>query len=267
LSAGLDFETRIFAKLEAPQLLRKELAAVRWKPQVLAISGVTDPYQPVERRLKLVRGCLEVLLDFRNPVAVITKNHLVTRDIDLLAGLAQYKAAAVFLSITTLNGSLAGKLEPRASHPQRRLAAIEALARGGVPAGVMVAPVIPGLTDHEMPAILKAAYQAGARSAGYILLRLPLGVADLFQDWLARHFPDRKEKVLNRIRETREGKLYDSQFRVRMRGSGEYAGHLAQLFSVACRQTGMTGRCTSLSVSAFRNPDRSQMNLFESSGG
>ena len=262
LSAGLDFETRIFAKMEAPNLLRQELASSRWNPQPLAISGVTDPYQPVERRLLLTRGCLEVLVDFRNPVVVITKNHLVTRDVDLLATLARYSAAAVFLSITTLDGNLAGKLEPRASRPERRLAAIETLTRSGIPTGVMVAPLIPGLTDHEMPAILKAASQAGARSAGYTLLRLPHGVADLFEDWLARYFPDRKERVLNRIRETRGGKLYDPRFGSRMRGEGEYAEHLSQLFAIARRKVGIEQRSFSLAASAFHRPRPGQMELF-----
>jgi len=262
LSAGLDFETRIFAKMEAPNLLRQELASSRWKPQPLAISGVTDPYQPVERRLQLTRGCLEVLVDFRNPVVVITKNHLVTRDIDLLATLARHSAAAVFLSITTLDGNLAGKMEPRASRPEGRLAAIETLTRSGIPTGVMVAPLIPGLTDHEMPAILKAASQAGARSAGYTLLRLPHGVADLFEDWLARYFPDRKERVLNRIRETRGGKLYDPRFGSRMRGEGEYAEHLSQLFAIARRKVGIEQRSFSLAASAFHRPRPGQMELF-----
>jgi len=250
--------------MEAPNLLRQELASSRWKPQPLAISGVTDPYQPVERRLQLTRGCLEVLVDFRNPVVVITKNHLVTRDIDLLATLARYSAAAVFLSITTLDGNLAGKMEPRASRPEGRLAAIETLTRSGIPTGVMVAPLIPGLTDHEMPAILKAASQAGARSAGYTLLRLPHGVADLFEDWLARYFPDRKQSVLIRIRETRGGKLYDPRFGSRMRGEGKYAEHLSQLFAVARHNAGIEQRSFSLAASAFRIPRPGQMELFGS---
>ena len=265
LSAGLDFETRIFAKLEARQLLREELAASSWKPQTLAMSGVTDPYQPIERRLQLTRGCLEVLAEFRNPVAVITKNHLVTRDIDLLERLAENNAAAVFLSITTLDADLAGKLEPRASRPERRLAAIETFAKSGIPTGVMVAPVIPGLTDHEMPAILKAAAQAGARSAGYVLLRLPHGVRNLFEDWLAHHFPDRKEKVLNRIRDTRGGKLNDARFGTRMRGQGHYSEHLSRLFTIARRQAGIEQRTESLSTAAFRQPF-GQMQLFQEPG-
>jgi DNA repair photolyase len=169
----------------------------------------------------------------------------------------------VFLSITTLDGNLAGKMEPRASHPERRLAAIEMLTKAGVPTGVMVAPVLPGLTDHEMPAILKAAARAGAQSAGYVLLRLPHGVSNLFEDWLTRHFPDRKAKVLNLVRETRGGKLYDSRFHVRGRGEGAYAEQLSRLFAVARRQAGILSRSYELSVSAFRRPGRQQMNLFE----
>jgi DNA repair photolyase len=176
LSAGLDFETKILVKEDAPALLRRELASPRWRPQVIGLSGVTDPYQPAERRLRLTRGCLEGLAEFRNPVVVVTKNHLVTRDADLLAELAAHRAAAVFLSVTTLDGDLARVMEPRASQPAGRLAAVAELARAGVPVGVLVAPVIPGLTDHELPAILAAAARAGARHAGYVLLRLPHGV-------------------------------------------------------------------------------------------
>ena len=222
-SAGLDFETKILVKEDAPDLLRAELSAPRWKPQVLAMSGVTDPYQPLERRLGLTRRCLEVLAEFRNPVAVVTKNHLVTRDLDLLSDLASRGAAAVIVSLTTLDPALAATMEPRTSVPARRLAALRALSQAGVPAGVNVAPVIPGLTDHEIPAILAAAREAGARFAGHALLRLPYGVKDLFRDWLERSFPDRAEKVLHRVQEVRGGKLNDSRFGSRMTGEGVYA--------------------------------------------
>src|SRR5688572_17594639 len=188
-SAGLDFETKILVKESAPELLRRELMLPSWKPQPLAISGVTDAFQPVERRLKLTRRCLEVLTEFRNPVVIITKNELVTRDIDLLAELARHEAALVFVSVTSLRGELASSLEPRASQPERRLVAIEALASAGIPVGVLVAPVIPGLTDHEMPAILAATRKAGAITAGFVPLRLPFGVASLFEEWLALHAP------------------------------------------------------------------------------
>jgi DNA repair photolyase len=262
-SAGLDFETRIMVKEDAPKLLRQELSSRRWKPQVIAMSGVTDPYQPVERRLCLTRRCLEVLAEFRNPVAIVTKNQLVTRDVDLLRELARYQAAAVFLSITTLDSGLAQKMEPRASHPNRRLAAIESLTQSEIPTGVMVAPVIPGLTDHEMPAILRAASQAGAQYAGYILVRLPYGVSQLFEEWLTRHFPDRKNKILNRIRSIRDGKLNDPRFTSRMSGEGIFADQVAALFALSCQKAGIFERRLQLSTAAFRRPNQAQRSLFE----
>src|SRR6266853_469304 len=216
-SAGLDFETKIMVKENAPEWLRQELAAPRWKPQVIAMSGVTDCYQPVERKLKLTRRCLAVLAEFRNPVCVITKNFLVTRDIDLLGELAQCEAAMVFISVTTLDGALTPKLEPRASLPGRRLAAIAALARANVPVGVLVAPVIPALTDHELPAIIAAAAEAGEKYAGYVPLRLPFGVGKLFEQWLTEHFPERADKVLNQVRGLRGGALNDPRYGTRMR--------------------------------------------------
>jgi len=253
-SAGLDFESRIMVKENAPELLRKELSSPKWKPQVIALSGVTDCYQPIERKLKLTRRCLEVLAEFRNPVGIVTKNHLVTRDLDLLGELARHGAVVVFISLTTLDSSLAAKLEPRASLPHHRLAAIEALSRAGVPVGVFMAPVIPGLTDHEIPAVLSAAAQAGARSAGYVPLRLPHGVGELFEGWLARHFPDRKEKVLNRIRALRGGRLNDPNFGTRMRGEGNLADQIEALFDVSCRKAGLAGKPPELSAEAFRVP-------------
>ncbi len=253
-SAGLDFESRIMVKENAPELLRKELSSRKWKPQVIAFSGVTDCYQPIERKLKLTRRCLEVLAEFRNPVGIVTKNHLVTRDLDLLGELARHQAAVVFISLTTLDSSLAAKLEPRASLPHHRLAAIESLSRAGVPVGALMAPVIPGLTDHEIPALLAAAAQAGARSAGYVPLRLPHGVGELFEGWLARHFPDRKEKVLNRIRALRGGRLNDPNFGTRMRGEGNLADQIEALFAVSCRKAGLAGKPPELSAGAFRAP-------------
>lgn len=262
-SAGLDFETRIMFKEDAPELLRKELSSPRWQPKVLAVSGVTDPYQPIERRLQLTRRCLRVLAEFRNPVTVITKNHLVTRDIDVLSELASYKATAVFLSVTTLDGNLARILEPRASQPAGRLAAIAELARAGIPVGVMVAPVIPGLTDHEMSAILQAAKEAGACGAGYVLLRLPLAVAPLFESWLEQHFPEKKSKVLGRIRSLRGGKLNDTRFGSRMRGEGELADVLKDMFTIARRKAGFHGRGPELSTAAFRRPNDTPLTLFD----
>ena len=262
-SAGLDFESRILVKEDAPELLRRELSSPRWKPQVLAMSGVTDSYQPIERRLQLTRRCLQVLAECRNPVVIITKNHLVTRDVDILNKLAQYEAARVFLSVTTLDGGLSRVMEPRASHPLRRLAAIEMLSQAGVPTGVLVAPVIPGLTDHEVPSIITAAVQAGARAAGYVTLRLPHGVGPLFEQWLIQHFPDRKDKVLHRIRAIRGGQLNDPRFSSRMRGEGIFAEQIAALFALACRKAGIDGRGSALSTAAFRMPSNSQLPLFE----
>jgi DNA repair photolyase len=262
-SAGLDFESRILVKEEAPLLLQQELASRHWQPQVLALSGVTDPYQPIDRRLQLTRRCLEVLAEFRNPVAIVTKSQLVTRDVDLLTELHRFRAGAVFLSVTTLDGDLARILEPRAAQPQARLAAIEAVARAGIPVGVMVAPVIPGLTDHEMPGIIQAARQAGAQYAGYVALRLPFGVAPLFEDWLARHFPDRKEKVLGRVRSLRGGKLNDPRFGSRMRGEGNIAQLIRDLFTLSTRQAGIEKHGPELSTAAFRRPTGDQKLLFE----
>ncbi len=253
-SAGLDFETRILVKEDAPELLRRELSSTKWLPQVVALSGVTDPYQPVERRLRLTRRCLEVLADFRNPVIVITKNHRVTRDIDVLRDLAEVEAVAVFLSVTTLDPDVARVMEPRASTPARRLAAIRALAAAGIPTGVMVAPVIPALTDHELAGIVAAAAEAGARYAGFTLLRLPHGVKEIFESWLGEHFPDRKGKVLNRIREIRGGKLNDPRFGSRMRGEGVFAEQIASMFTLACRRSGIVGRGPNLSTASFRVP-------------
>jgi DNA repair photolyase len=256
LSAGLDFETRIFVKEDAPSLLRRELSSARWRPATVALSGVTDPYQPVERRLKLTRRCIEVLAEFRNPLSVITKNHLVTRDVDLLSEMAIDRAAAVNLSITTLDPELQRVMEPRTSSPARRLEAVRTLAAAGIPVGVMIAPVIPGLTDHELPAIVQAAADAGARSVNYIMLRLPHAVAGLFEGWLDTHFPDRRGKVMGRVREVRGGRKNDPRFGTRMRGEGEYAEQVRALFHAACRKAGVNGERTPLSVAAWRGAVR-----------
>lgn len=253
-SSGLDFESIIVFKPNAPDLLRAELASPRWQPRPIALSGVTDCYQPVERRLQLTRHCLAVLAEFRNPVCVVTKNHLVTRDIDLLADLAAHRAAAVYLSISTLNADLARRLEPRASLPEFRLHAIAALARAGIPVGVLVAPVIPGLTDHEIFQITRASAQAGARFAGYSVLRLPHAVKDLFLDWLERNAPLQKQKVIQQIRDLREGRLTDARFGTRLSGTGPAAERLARTFEMACRRAGLTGPFPTLSTAAFRIP-------------
>ena len=254
LSAGLDFETKIFAKHDAPGLLRKRLAQKSWKPQVVALSGVTDPYQPTERKLGITRGCLEVLADFRNPVGILTKSVLVTRDLDVLQELAKYDAVCVMLSITTLDPTLQHRMEPRASRPSKRLRAVEALAKAGIPVGVMVAPVIPGLTDHETPAILQAAADAGAAHAGRVVLRLPFGVKEIFERWLEEHYPERKDKVLNQLRGLRGGKLYDSGWRTRQRGTGKHADHLEEVFELYRRKVGMREKGPELSTEHFRIP-------------
>jgi DNA repair photolyase len=261
-SAGLDFETRIMVKQDAPKLLREELSSPRWTPKVVAMSGVTDPYQPVERRLKLTRGCLEVLAQFRNPVVIITKNNLVTRDLDLLSELAGCQAAAVFISLTTLDSDLRKIMEPRTSPPAARLAAIRALSQASIPVGVLTAPVIPGLTDHEIPSLVAAAVEAGAKFAGYVILRLPHAVAPLFEQWLTQHFPQKKEKVLQHVRALRDGKLNDPQFGSRMRGQGIFAEQIEQLFGATCRKAGIEGNSPRLSTAAFRRPGGQQLSLF-----
>jgi DNA repair photolyase len=263
LSSGLDFETKIMVKADAPQLLRKELMAKSWKSVSISISGVTDAYQPIERRLKVTRGCLEVLAEFRNPFGIVTKNHLVTRDIDLLAPMAAINAAAVFLSVTTLDPELARVMEPRASAPEARLRAIRELTAAGVRVGVMVAPIIPGLNDHEIPAILAAVKEAGARTAAYVMLRLPFAIKDLFSEWLEHHFPERKAKVLGRLRELRDGRLYDSRFGSRMRGDGPIADMVRDVFHLHRARLGLDERGPELATECFRRPGPMQRLMFE----
>ena len=265
-SAGLDFESRILVKERAPELLREALLSPRWKPQVIVLSGVTDPYQPIERKLRITRRCLEVLAEFRNPVAIITKNHLVTRDLDLLQELNRFQACGVYLSITSVSASLSARMEPRASTPRRRFDALRELSAAGIPCGVMTAPIIPGLNDDQIPAILEAAAEAGASRAGYILVRLPHGLRELFSDWLATHFPDRRDRVLNRLREARDGNLNDPRFHHRMKGGGEYAEQIGRLFETVRRRVGLggggNGRTGSPSTAAFRRRT-DQRSLFD----
>ena len=260
-SAGLDFETKIMVKENAPELLRRELSSPKWQPQTLAMSGVTDCYQPIERRLQLTRRCLAVLAEFRNSVSITTKNYLVTRDLDLLAELAAHHAVMVHLSINSLESELARKLEPRAASPNMRLAAVEALAKAGVPVGVLVAPVIPALNDHEIPSILAAAKAAGAGWAYTEILRLPLTVAPIFEEWLERNVPGKKDKVLNRIRAMRGGKLNDPRFGARMRGEGIFVEQISQMFHVARRKVGFPDDGPELSTAAFRRPQGPQLGL------
>ncbi|MDE3057860.1 MAG: PA0069 family radical SAM protein [Bacteroidota bacterium] len=261
-SSGLDFETKIMVKENIAALLEKEFQKPSWKPQVVMLSGNTDCYQPIERRLQLTRKCLEVFLKYRNPVGMITKNALVLRDVDLLSELARLNLVSVTLSVTTLDRNLGRKMEPRTSSPEHRLMAIEGLAKAGVRVGVNVAPVIPGLNDEEIPAILSAAKERGATGAGFTVVRLPYAVKDLFVEWIKREFPERAERVLHRIREVRSGNLNDPNFGSRMRGNGEIAETIAQLFKVAKRKLGFNKPHEPLSTSQFRVLTN-QFELFE----
>ncbi|HQR05878.1 MAG TPA: PA0069 family radical SAM protein [Gemmatales bacterium] len=263
LSSGLDFETQIMVKLDAAKLLRKELMKPSWKGESINLSGVTDCYQPIERKLQLTRQCLKVMVEFRQPTMAITKSRLIIRDIDLLSELAKVDAVDVALSVTSLDDSLASQLEPRATRPGGRLAAIRELAAAGIPVGIMIAPVIPGLNDHEMPDILAAAYEAGARYAGFIPLRLPYAIKELFAGWLEQHFPNSKEKVLNRLRDLRGGQLNDPNFGSRMRGQGIWADVLRQQFRVHKKRLGYPTSLPPLSKEAFRRPGMRQGVLFE----
>jgi DNA repair photolyase len=262
LSAGLDFETQIFVKGDAPELLRQELSSPGWKPQTIAISGVTDAYQPAERGLKVTRRCLEVLTEFRNPSTIVTKNHLVTRDIDLLQELARHRAVAVTLSIATLDDDLRRRLEPRTSSPKRRLEALGALSEAGIPSAVMVAPVIPGLTEPEIPEILDRAARAGATHARYLVLRLPHTLAEIFAEWLQVNYPGRRSKILHRIQALRGGRLNDPRFGARMRGEGVFAREIEALFALGCRRAGLSRKTIPLSATAFRHPVGDQLSLF-----
>ncbi len=264
LSAGLDFESKIFAKMHAAEILRKELNKRSWIPKSLALSGVTDCYQPIDRHLKLTRQCLEVLAACRQPVGLVTKSSLICRDIDYLQELARFKATRVMISVTTLDGELARRLEPRAPQPTRRLQTIRKLADAGIPVGVMIAPVIPGMTDEEIPAILEAAAHAGAASAGYVLLRLPYSLKELVAQWLDIHFPERKDRVLSHLRNFHGGKLYRSDFGQRQRGTGVFADMLRQTFDVQARRAGFQTARLALNATAFRRPsDSRQPDLFD----
>lgn len=262
-SSGLDFETKIMVKPNAPELLRKEMSSPRWKPQKLSLSGVTDCYQPVERRLKITRGCLEVLAEFRNPAVVITKNFLVTRDADHLAELAKWNAGCVLLSITSLDSDLARKLEPRASSPRQRLDAVRLLNEAGVPVGVSVAPIIPGLNDHEIPAILEAAKEAGAVFATYSIVRLPGSVSEVFQRWLEENVsPSAADKIIGRIRDMRGGKLNELRPGIRMKGEGPMAAQIQSLFKVTARKLGLDKMRFELTKDNFRRVTLGQGELF-----
>lgn len=264
LSPGLDFESRLFEKPDAPALLEAELRKPSYRCAPIAIGTNTDPYQPLESHSRIMRGVLEVLADYRHPVTIVTKSALITRDLDILAPMAAENLARVAISITTLDRRLQATLEPRAAPPAARLATVKALHEAGVPTAVMVAPVIPALTDHEIERILHTAAEAGAEAAGWIFLRLPLEVRPLFEEWLREHVPDRAERVLSLIRQARDGQLYQSAFASRMRGSGPVAELIGQRFRIAARKLGMEPRDVALDCTRFRLPPRKgdQMSLF-----
>jgi DNA repair photolyase len=260
-SSGLDFETRIVVKENAAELLREELAAPRWRPEVLAMSAITDCYQPVESRLGITRQCLQVLADFRNPVGIITKNHLVTRDIDILAGMAGDGLCSAHITVTSLDPELSRRLEPRASLPAHRLDAIARLAQAGIPTGVVIAPVIPGLNDHEIPSILKTAREAGATRASYSIIRLPHAVKEIFISWLGEHVPGSADKILERIRDLRGGALNSARFGERMRGGGFWSDQIQTLFSRCRAREEYVEEHFEYNVSAFRLPPAPQLSL------
>ena len=264
LSPGLDFESRLFAKPDAPALLEKELAAPGYEPRMIAIGTNTDPYQPIERERKIMRGILEVLERAGHPVGIVTKSALVARDADILVRMAKRNLAKVALSVTTLDPQLARTMEPRASTPPLRLEAIKRLSEAGIPTTVMVAPVIPALNDSEIERILDAAAHAGAREASYVLLRLPLEVRDLFREWLLANYPDRYRHVFTLIREMRGGKDYDSQWGTRMKGTGPMAWMIGRRFEIACEKLGLNKRRAKLTTDHFARPKGfgQQLSLF-----
>ncbi|GIX28151.1 MAG: radical SAM protein [Burkholderiales bacterium] len=263
LSPGLDFETKLIAKANAAALLRSELSAPGYRPDVISIGANTDPYQPIERELKITRSILEVLAECEHPFGIITKNALIERDIDLLAPMAEKNLVRAFVSVTNLDNSLARRLEPRTSAPMRRLEAVRRLAAAGIPVGVMVAPVIPFLTDRFMEEVLERAREAGATLAGYVLLRLPHEVAPLFKAWLEVHYPMKAEHVMSLIHQMRGGRDYDSNFGTRHRGTGIFAELIARRFQLACERLGFNRAQPPLDTSRFRPPRAgSQLDLF-----
>jgi DNA repair photolyase len=263
-NAGLDFETKILVKHDAPKLLEQFLARKNWEPEMISFSGITDCFQPAEREFKITRQCLEVASKANQPIGIVTKNALVVRDLDILAPMAAKRLVTVCVSVTTLDSALARTMEPRTSIPKARLRAISELAKAGIPTKVLVAPIIPGLNDNELPAILQAAKEAGAHGAGYVLLRLPLTVEPVFLEWLQRTQPDHKDRVLNRIRQCREGSLSDSKFGSRMRGSGEIAEQIKHMFQLFSRKYGLDQPLPELNCELFTPPrlDACQLRLF-----
>jgi len=254
LSPGLDFESKLFAKTNAAELLRAELAAPSYAPRVIALGANTDPYQPIERSYRITRQVLEVLAEFDHPVGIVTKSALVLRDLDILKSMAERGLVKVAISITTLDARLARAMEPRAATPAKRLAALEALAAAGIPTVAMVAPVIPAVNDSEIETILTRAHAAGAREAGYVMLRLPLEVKEIFREWLASEMPDRTVRVMSLVKSVRDGKENDAIFGRRMTGTGPYAWTIGRRFEITCRRLGLNDRRAKLATELFRRP-------------
>lgn len=261
LSPGLDFESKLFAKPDAERLLDKELSKDGYQPRTIAIGTNTDPYQPIEKQYRIMREILEVLEARGHPVGIVTKSALVVRDIDILSRMAERGLAKVALSVTTLDRMLARTMEPRASTPTKRLEAIRQLSDAGIPASVMVAPIIPGLTDQEMERILDSAHHAGAREAGYVVLRLPLEVSPIFKDWLLRHYPDRYRHVMSLIRSMRDGKDYDSEWGKRMKGAGPYAWQIGRRFEITAKRLGLNAERRTLRTDQFVAAGKDQEQL------
>lgn len=262
MNAGLDFESRIVVKYDAPILLRKRLSQKSWKPQTLVMSGVTDPYQPVEKELEITRNCIRVLAECHHPLVIITKNHLVTRDIDLLKKLAETGSVKVAISITSLDNDLINTMEPRTSRPRKRLDAVKELSNAGIPVHVNIAPIIPGLTDDEIVSIMEASAEAGAESVSYTILRLPYGVKDLFVKWLEDHHPNRKNKVINKIKSLKNGKLNRSEFGERFSVEGAYGEQIKNLIGIHADRLGLNQNKRKLSVDYFKRPETDQLRLF-----
>ncbi|MDR9365084.1 MAG: PA0069 family radical SAM protein [Balneolaceae bacterium] len=262
MSPGLDFESKIVVKYDAPKLLREKLAQESWKPQTLIMSGVTDPYQPIEKKLRITRGCIEVLAECNHPLVIITKNYQVTRDIDLLLSLAEKNAVKVVLSITSLDKSLTDTMEPRTSRPNRRLKAVRELTEAGIPVHVNIAPLIPGLTDEELVPIMEASAEAGAGSVAVVPLRLPYAVKDLFVKWLEDHQPDRKKKVINRIKNMKDGKLNRSEWGERFQVEGPFGDQIRQLLKIHAKRLALNENISPLETKHFRRPETDQLRLF-----
>jgi DNA repair photolyase len=261
-SSGIDFESKIIIKENGPELLRKTFEKNNYVPKYIMFSGDTDCYQPIERKLEITRKALQICLDYRNPVSILTKNSLILRDLDILSDMAKMNLVTTALSITSLNKQLASKMEPRTATPERKLETIEKLSKAGIPVGVNVAPIIPGLNDGEIPEILKQSAIRGATYASYILLRLPYSIKDLFINWLQREFPDRKEKVLNKIKEMRGGKLNVSDFGKRFKAQGKQANAIRELYYISCRKYQLNERDFALTTAHFKHPSGKQIELF-----